>query len=317
MKNTCETKMPGVAGLTFGSRLRKDLRRHYGAYLLMIPVIVYYIIFYYKPMYGALIAFQDYDPVLGIWRSPWVGFAHFKRFFSSPDCYRVIKNTLVLSLNSIIWGFPAPIILAIMMNEIKGKRFKSAAQTISYLPHFISLVVVCGLIKTFVSSGGIILQFYTMLGGKNVGMLNRSEMFVPIYILSDIWQGCGWNSIIYLAAISGISADLYEAATIDGAGRWKKIIHVTIPGIIPTVITMLILRLGSLMSIGYEKVILLYNPLIYETSDIIGSFTYRTGIGGQQWSYSSALGIFNSVINMVIVIAANYISAKVTETSLW
>ena len=185
------------------------------------------------------------------------------------------------------------------------------------MPYFISMVVVCGLIKTFVSNGGVILQIYTMLGGKNVGMLNRSEMFVPIYILSNIWQGCGWDSIIYIAAISGISMDLYEAATIDGAGRWKKMIHVTLPGIMPTVVTMLILKLGSIMSVGYEKIILLYNPLIYETSDVIGSFTYRIGIGGQQWSYSSALGLFNSVVNMIIVILANRVSAKITETSLW
>lgn len=317
MKNTCGVRKPNAGTLAFGARLKADIRRHYRVYLLMMPVIVYYIIFYYKPMYGALIAFKDYDPVLGVMKSPWVGLEYFKRFFASPDCYRVIKNTLVISINSIIWGFPAPIILAILMNEVKNKRFQSVAQTVSYMPHFISMVVVCGLIKTFVSSGGVILQIYTMLGGKNVGMLNRSEMFVPIYILSNIWQGCGWDSIIYLAAISGISMDLYEAATIDGAGRWKKMIHVTLPGIMPTVVTMLILKLGSIMSVGYEKIILLYNPLIYETSDVIGSFTYRIGIGGQQWSYSSALGLFNSVINMIIVILANRVSAKITETSLW
>ena len=317
MKNTCGVRKPNAGTLAFGTRLKADIRRHYRVYLLMMPVLVYYIIFYYKPMYGALIAFKDYDPVLGVMKSPLVGLEHFKRFFASPDCYRVIKNTLIISINSIIWGFPAPIILAILMNEVKNKRFQSVAQTVSYMPHFISMVVVCGLIKTFVSSGGVILQIYTMLGGKNVGMLNRSEMFVPIYILSNIWQGCGWDSIIYLAAISGISMDLYEAATIDGAGRWKKMIHVTLPGIMPTVVTMLILKLGSIMSVGYEKIILLYNPLIYETSDVIGSFTYRIGIGGQQWSYSSALGLFNSVINMIIVILANRVSAKITETSLW
>lgn len=317
MKKTCEMCKTNAVNLSFGNRLKKDIRSHYGVYILMLPVVIYYIIFYYKPMYGALIAFKDYDPLLGVMKSPWVGFEYFKRFFTSPDCYRVIRNTLVISLNSIVWGFPAPIILALILNEVKNKRFKSVAQTVSYMPHFVSMVVVCGLIKTFVSSGGIILQIYTMLGGKNVSMLNRSEMFVPIYILSNIWQGCGWDSIIYLAAISGISADLYEAATIDGAGRWKKIIHVTLPGIIPTVVTMLILRLGAVMSVGYEKIILLYNPLIYETSDVIDSFIYRIGIGSQQWSYSSALGIFNSVVNMIIIIIANRVSAKVTETSLW
>ena len=303
--------------MSFGARLARDIQRHRGTYLLMIPVVLYYLIFCYKPMYGALMAFQDYEPTKGIMGSTWVGLEHFRRFFASPDCYRVIKNTLVISISSIIWGFPAPILLAIMINELRNKRFKSIAQTVSYLPHFISMVVVCGLIKTFVSSGGVILQLSQMLGGKNVGMLSRSELFVPIYIISNIWQGCGWDSIIYLAAISGISADLYEAAEIDGSGRIGRIIHVTIPGMLPTIITMLILKLGSIMSVGYEKIILLYNPLIYETSDVLGTFTYRIGIGGQEWSYSAALGIFNSVVNMIIVIISNNISKKLTETSLW
>ena len=303
--------------MSFGARLAIDIQRHRGTYLLMIPVVLYYLIFFYKPMYGALMAFQDYEPTKGIMGSTWVGLEHFRRFFASPDCYRVIKNTLVISISSIIWGFPAPILLAIMINELRNKRFKSIAQTVSYLPHFISMVVVCGLIKTFVSSGGVIFQLSQMLGGKNVGMLSRSELFVPIYIISNIWQGCGWDSIIYLAAISGISADLYEAAEIDGSGRIGRIIHVTIPGMLPTIITMLILKLGSIMSVGYEKIILLYNPLIYETSDVLGTFTYRIGIGGQEWSYSAALGIFNSVVNMIIVIISNNISKKLTETSLW
>lgn len=303
--------------LSFGSALRKDVKRNYRVYLMMLPVLAYYIIFCYKPMYGALIAFQNYDPAVGMFNSPWVGLYHFKRFFTHPDCWRAIRNTLVISINGIVWGFPAPIILAMMLNEIKVKRFKSVVQTVSYLPHFISMVVVCGLIKTFVSSNGIILQVYTALGGKNVGMLNRPEMFVPIYIISNIWQGCGWDSIIYLAAISSISAELYEAAKIDGAGRWRQLIHVTLPGIAPTVVTMLILKLGTIMSVGYEKIILLYNPLIYETSDVMGTYIYRTGIGGQQWSYSTALGLFNSVINLALVVLGNRISAKLTETSLW
>lgn len=284
---------------------------------MMIPIVIYYIIFYYKPMYGALIAFKDYDPAIGVWKSPWVGFDYFIRFFKSPDCYRTIKNTLKMSFSSILLGFPAPIILAVAINEIKNKRFKSVVQTASQLPYFVSMVVVCGLIKTFVSSGGVILNIAVKLGGKNIGMLNRQELFLPIYIISNIWQGCGWESIIYLSAIAGISADLYEAATIDGAGRWRKIFHVTLPGMLPTIITLLILKLGQVMTANSEKILLLYNPLIYDSSDVIGTFIYRIGIGGQQWSYSSALGIFNSVINMIIVILANKVSAKVTETSLW
>ncbi len=316
MANTAKTIKP-IDKLSFGYRFKADMKRNYALYLLIIPVLVYYFIFYYKPMYGAIIAFKEFNPTEGIFGSPWVGFYQFKRFFTNPDFIRIFRNTLTISLTSIVFGFPAPIILALLFNELKSQKFKSVAQTISYLPHFISLVVVCGLVKTFVSQGGIILQLVTALGGKNVGLLSRAECFVPIYILSDIWQGIGWGSIIYLAALSGIDQELYEAARIDGANKWKQVLHVTLPGIMPTIIIMFILRLGSILSIGYEKVILLYNPLIYETSDIISSYVYRVGLGGQQWSYSSAVGLLNSVINFAIVMITNKISSKVSETSLW
>ena len=317
VKQVMTTNVKPVDKLSFGYRLKSDLRRNYALYLLIIPVLVYYIIFCYKPMYGAIIAFKEFNPTDGILGSPWVGFFQFQRFFTNPDFPRILRNTLTISCTSIVFGFPAPIILALLFNELKNAKFKSIAQTISYLPHFISLVVVCGLIKTFVSQNGIILQLVTALGGKNVGLLSRAECFVPIYVLSDIWQGIGWGSIIYLAALSGIDQELYEAAKIDGANKWKQVWHVTLPGIMPTIIIMLILRLGSLLSIGYEKVILLYNPLIYETSDIISSYVYRVGLGNQQWSYSSAVGLLNSVINFAIVMITNQISSKVSETSLW
>ena len=216
-----------------------------------------------------------------------------------------------------MFGFPAPIILALLFNELRNAKFKSVAQTISYLPHFVSLVVVCGLIKTFVSQGGIIFQLATALGAKNVGMLSRPECFVPIYVLSGIWQEIGWGSIIYLAALSSIDQELYEAAKIDGANKWKQTLHVTLPGIAPTIIIMFILRMGSLLSVGYEKVILLYNPLIYETSDVISSYVYRVGLGQQSWSYSTAVGLVNSVVNFGIIMLTNRISAKYSETSLW
>lgn len=311
------TKVKQVDKLSFGYRLKTDLRRNWSIYMLIIPVLVYYVVFCYKPMYGAIIAFKEFNPTEGIWGSPWVGFEQFRKFFSNPDFFRIFRNTLAISITNIIFGFPAPIILALLFNELKSKKFKSIAQTVSYLPHFISLVVVCGLIKTFVSQGGIIFQMVTALGGKNVGLLSRAECFLPVYVLSDIWQGIGWGSIIYLAALSGVDQQLYEAAKIDGAGKWKQVIHVTIPGIMPTIIIMFILRLGSILNVGYEKVILLYNPLIYETSDIISSYVYRVGLGGQQWSYSSAVGLLNSVINFAIVMIANKISSKVLETSLW
>ena len=306
-----------VDKLSFGYRLKSDLRKNYSLYLLILPVIAFYIIFCYKPMYGALIAFKDYQPSLGVFGSEWVGLYHFKRFFDNPDFLRIVKNTLTISITNIIFGFPAPIILALLFNELKLIKFKSIAQTVSYLPHFVSMVVVCGLIKTFVSQGGIVLQIVTALGGKQVGLLSRPEAFVPIYVISGIWQEIGWGSIIYLAALSSIDQELYEAARIDGANKWRQVIHITIPGILPTIIIMLILKMGSLLSVGYEKVILLYNPLIYETSDIISTYTYRVGLEQQDWSYSSAVGLLNSAINFLMVVVTNKISAKCSETSLW
>ncbi len=303
--------------LSFKYRVRMDMKRNYPLYLMLIPVILFYIIFCYKPMYGALIAFKDYEPALGVWGSAWVGLKHFKAFFENPDFIRVLRNTLTISISSIVFGFPAPIILALLFNELRLRRLKSVAQTISYLPHFISLVVVCGMIKDFVSQGGIIYQLVTSMGGDSVGLLSRQELFVPIYVLSDIWQQVGWGSIIYLAALAGIDQELYEAAQVDGAGKWAQLFNVTLPGLAPTIIIMLILRLGNLLNVGYEKVILLYNPLIYETSDVISSYVYRVGFAQQNWSYSSAVGLLNSVVNFMIVITANRIANKTSETSLW
>ncbi len=306
-----------VDKLSFSYRLKSDISRNYALYILIIPVILYYLIFMYKPMYGAVIAFQDYRPVQGVWGSEWVGLLHYKRFFSNPDFVRIFRNTLTISISGIVFGFPAPIILALMFNELKSQKFKSIAQTISYLPHFISLVVACGLIKTFVNEGGLIYNIVVALGGPEKSLLSRAECFVPIYVLSGIWQEIGWGSIIYLAALSGIDQELYEAARIDGANKWKQVWHITLPGIMPTIIIMLILRLGAIMGVGYEKIILLYNSLIYETSDVISSYVYRVGLGSQQWSYSSAVGLLNSLINFIIVMTTNKISAKVSDTSLW
>ena len=294
-----------------------DLKKNKVLYLLMIPVLAYYAVFCYKPMLGAVIAFQNYSPALGILKSQWVGLNNFKDFFSNPDFIRIFKNTIIISMASLIFGFPAPIILALLFNEIRNETFKRTAQTISYLPHFISMVVICGLIKQFVSNGGIIHQIITSIGGEQPGLLSNPKAFVPIYVISGIWQEIGWGSIIYLATLSGIDQALYEAARMDGAGRFKQVIHVTIPGIMPTIVTMLILRLGQIFSIGYEKIILLYNPSIYSTSDIISTYVYRVGIANQSWSYSTAVGLFNSILNFILVVLANYTSKHFTETSLW
>jgi len=316
-----KVKTNGERGLSqkegVGDILKKDMKRNWSLYLMILPVLAFYLVFMYKPMYGAIIAFKRFSPGLGIWGSPWVGLENFEYFFSNPDFVRTLVNTLKISLSLIIFGFPAPIILTIMFNEIRNHRFKRVAQSVSYMPHFISLVVICGLIKTFVADGSIIQQMVEFFDGKEGSLLNRAEAFLPIYVISNIWQNIGWDSIIYLAAISGIDQQLYEAAQVDGAGKWKQMIHVTLPGLRPTIIIMLILSIGNILSVGYEKIILLYNPLIYETSDVISSYVYRMGFESRDWSYSTAVGLFNSVINFIIIIAANTVSKKIGETSLW
>ncbi len=311
-----EKRVTGAA--PFGYRLRKDLWKYKSIYLMVIPVLLYYIIFCYKPMYGAVIAFQDYSVADGIMGSPWVGMKHFKDFVMEPDFWRLIKNTLAISIYGLIFGFPAPIIFALLLNEIRQKKFKRLVQTASYLPHFISIVVICGMISNFVSRDGFIsILFARITGREPVAMLSNKVYYLPIYIISNIWQGMGWDAIIYIAALAGVDASLYEAASIDGAGKWKQLLHVTLPSIIPTIIIMFILRIGSVLNVGYEKTLLLYNPLIYERADIISTYTYRLAFSGQQWSYTTAIGLFNSVINFMLVVIVNKICDKVNGTSLW
>lgn len=297
--------------------IKMDLRRNKSLYLFVLPVILFYALFHYKPMYGAIIAFMDYTPARGIAGSEWVGLENFIRFFKSPYCTRVIKNTLLLSVYDLIFGFPAPIILALLLNEVKSTVFKRFTQTITYLPHFISLVVICGMITDFSLSNGIFNDIIVFFGGERSALLSQPENYRPIYILSGIWQNIGWGSILYLAALAGVDQQLYEAASIDGAGKWKQLIHVTLPGIVPTIVIQLILKIGSLMSIGYEKTLLLYNDATLETADIISTYVYRSGLQQQDWSYSTAIGLFNSVINCILLFSANYISKKTTESSLW
>ncbi|MCR5031233.1 MAG: ABC transporter permease subunit [Lachnospiraceae bacterium] len=302
---------------SFKKRFVKDWKRNWSLYLLAVPMIVFYALFAYRPMYGALIAFKEYKPGLGFMDSPWVGFAQFTRFFSSPFFGRLMKNTVLLSLYCLAFGFPAPIILALLLNEVKRLPFKKVVQTISYLPHFISIIVVAGMITDFSMSTGLFNQIIAFFGGEKHPLLQDPSLYRTIYVASDIWQQIGWGSIIYLSAISGVDQQLYEAAEVDGAGRFRKLIHVTLPAITPTIVIMLILRMGSLLSIGYEKTILLYNPSTYETADIISSYVYRVGLLEQGWSYSTAIGLFNSVINLILLLVANTISRKLTERSLW
>ncbi|MCM1026988.1 MAG: ABC transporter permease subunit [Roseburia sp.] len=301
----------------FGARLAKDLVRNKGLYLMLIPVVIYYLIFCYYPMYGAQIAFKDYSPKLGIEGSTFVGLKHFKSFFESVFFGRLVRNTLSINFKNLIFGFPMPIILALLLNEIKNMAFKKTVQTVSYLPHFISTVVISGMILQFTGTNGFITHFLTAFGFPRQNLLYNPDLFQPIYVISEIWQGIGWGSIIYLASISGISSDLYEAAKIDGAGRWKQTLHVTIPGILPTVITMLILQIGNMMNLGFEKIFLLYNSSIYETADVISTYVYRKGLVDMSYSFSTAVGLFNSCINLILLYAANKICRKLTDSSLW
>ncbi|MCI8889410.1 MAG: sugar ABC transporter permease [Hungatella sp.] len=305
------------AGGSFGYRARKDWIRNRSLYILVIPVVVFYFMFHYKPMYGAIIAFKDYTPALGVGESPWVGFANFTRFFKSVYFTRLIKNTILLSVYNLIFGFPAPIILALLLNEVRSKRFKSITQTITYLPHFISLIVVTGMLTNFSMTTGLFNDIIAFFGGERSPLLQNPKLYRTIYVASSIWQEVGWGSIIYLSALAGVDSQLYEAAQIDGAGKWKQLIHVTMPAIAPTIIIMLIMKMGSLMNMGYEKTILLYNPSTYETADIISSHIYRIGLLDQDWSYSTAIGLFNSIINFGLLLVTNKISKRYSETSLW
>ncbi len=307
----------GIVKKSFLVRLKDDLIKNRAAYLLVLPVVLYYILFCYKPMYGILIAFKDYSPGAGIFGSKWVGFQHFLDFFDSHYFWLLLKNTLTISISSIVFGFPAPIIFALLVNELRSNKFKRLTQTISYMPHFISMVVACSLVHFFVADKGPIVAFLSLFGMEKVSLLSRKELFVPIYVLSNIWQGLGWDAIIYLAALSGVNEELYDAAKIDGANRWKQTLHVTIPGISGTIIIMLLMSLGHIMSVGYEKIILLYNEGIYDTADVISTFVYRKGLISMEWSYSTAVGLFNSVINFILIIIFNKISKKVSEVSLW
>lgn len=302
----------------FGTRLKKDLIKYRGLYLLFIPIVIYYVVFHYVPMYGLIISFKDFSPATGILGSQWAGLKHFKSFLSSPYFGRVFMNTINISFWSLAGGFPAPILLALLINEVQGIRYKKLVQTVSYIPHFISLVVVVGMIKTFTADGGFLNNLLTAMHiTTGEDMLNVKEYFVPIYVISGIWQGVGWGTIIYLAALSSISQDLYEAAEIDGAGRWQQTIRITLPCLMPTIVMLLILQIGGLMNVGYEKIILMYNPLTYETADVISSFVYRKGLLEASYSYSSAVGLFNSVINFFLLITANYISKKCGESAIW
>ncbi|WP_430727554.1 ABC transporter permease [Vagococcus allomyrinae] len=287
-------------------------------YVFVLPAFIYFLVFHYGPMYGVVIAFKDYMPSLGIFGSPWVGFKHFERFFDSYYFWDLMKNTLGISLYSLVVGFPLPIILALALNEVKDGFFKKFTQTVTYAPNFISVVVISGMLIAFLSpSTGIINHFIEFLGFERISFMEDPRWFKTIYVLSGVWQGTGWGSVIYLAALSGVDVQLHEAATVDGATRLQRIWYINLPTIIPTMVILLIMNVGSLMAMGYEKILLLQNPLNIESSNVIATFVYKQGLLDAQYSYAAAVGLFNSLINAVLLIVVNKVSRKVSEVSLW
>jgi len=302
---------------SFGQRVAKDFKKNKILYLMVSPVVLFYILFHYMPMYGALMAFQNFRPNLGVWGSEWVGFEHFIRFFQGPFFWRLMRNTFVINIQLLVFGFPAPIILAILLNEMRNKYFKRTVQTITYMPFFLSTMVVVGIIFDFTISTGVINDIIVFFGGSRRNLMAAPNMFRPIYVTSIIWQTIGWNSIVFLAALAGIDAEQHEAAMIDGAGRFRRIWNVTLPGILPTIVIMLILRMGSMMSVGFEQIILMYSPATYETADVISTYVYRVGLLQGNFSFATAINLFNTLMNFVLIIGANAISRRVNETSLW
>ncbi len=303
--------------LPFHKRLAANIRRHPALYIMLIILMVYFAIFCYWPMYGNIIAFQNYKPIKGILGSKFVGLKNFQKFFGSYYFGRLMRNTLLISFYNLLFGFPLPIAFAVLLNEVHNQAFKRTVQTITYLPHFITTVVVCSMITQFTNSEGFITQFVNAMSGHEGSLIGDPMAFRTIYTVSGVWQSFGWNSIIYIAAISGINPDLYEAATIDGANRAQCMWHVTLPGIRETIVIMLIMACGRLMNVGWEKAFLLQSEATYETSDIISTYVYRKGFTENDYSYSTAVNIFNSVINLILLTATNKISNKLSGSGLW
>jgi len=284
---------------------------------MFLPMFLFYVIFRYIPMGGIVIAFQNYRPALGIMNSSWVGFQNFSDFFGSVFFGRIVRNTLSINIMFLAFGFPAAIIFALFLNELTSRRFKKAVQTATYMPYFISVVVAAGITRLFVRHSGIINDVRALFGMERIVFLAQPQYFRPIFVISGIWQTLGWNSIIFIAALAAVSVELYDAALVDGAGRLRRIWHVSIPGIMPTIIIMLILNIGGLMSLGAERILLLYNPGIYSTADVISTFVFRLGIEQARFGYAAAVGLFNSVINFILLITADRIAKLAGQTGLF
>ncbi|MHC1787506.1 MAG: ABC transporter permease [Christensenellales bacterium] len=298
----------------------RHIVRNWQLYLMLAPVIAYFLLFCYGPMYGLLLAFKDYRVLRGILGSPWANpwYKHFERFFLSPYCERVITNTVTLSLQSLLFGFPVPIILALCINEVRNRRYQKVVQNVTYAPHFLSVIVLVGLIKSFTNTDyGIVNLLIRHFGGEGYNWMQKADLFRPLYIGSGIWQNAGWDSIIYIAALAGIDPQLHESAMMDGANRWKRIWHINLPGLMPTIIILLILNSGYIMSVGFEKVFLMQNDLNLSSSDVISTYSYRIGIESAQYELATAIGLFNSAVNCALLICVNWASRRMGGTSLW
>ena len=307
-----------IVPVTRGQRIIDHLKREWQIYAMLLPLVIWLLIFLYKPMYGLQVAFKDYSLFKGVAASPWIGFEHFETLFSSELFLRAVRNTVILSFYTLVIGFPVPILLALMFNEILNQWFKKASQTIVYLPHFISSVIIAGIVITaFSPSAGIVNTVIRAFGGDAIYFLTKPEWFRPIFIGTGIWQEAGFQSIVYLAAIAGVSPTLYESAVVDGASRWQMMWKITVPSILPTILIMLIIRIGNLLEVSFEMIILLYQPATYETADVVNTFIYRQGLQNAQYDFAAAAGLFNAVVAFILVIGANTLSKRYSRTSLW
>jgi putative aldouronate transport system permease protein len=311
-------KAQAISGSDKVQRVIDHLKREWQLYVMLLPTIIWLLVFLYKPMYGLQIAFKDFSVFRGVANSPWVGLEHFHTLFGNDQFLRALKNTIILSFYGLIFGFPMPILLALMFNEILHQTFRKTAQTIVYLPHFISSVIIAGIVITaFSPSAGIVNTVLGWFGYDSVYFLTKPEWFRPIFVGTGIWQEAGFQSIVYLAAIAGVSPTLYESAVVDGASRWQMVWKITVPSILPTIIIMLIIRIGNMLEVSFEMIILLYQPATYQTADVVNTFIYRQGIQGGQYDLAAAAGLFNAFVAFVLVMTANTISKRYSRTSLW